>query len=156
PRTGKTAAYCIALVQRAIKEIKHPQIIILQPTALSPQRTVNLINHLGNEMGIHASLATSTNPLGGSTADAIICGTPDCLLESIDSNLVATSHVRNLILDSADQLVTHGFIDKVYDIHGRLNACTLQVVVLSSTLSPPVGQFVNDFTTTYVSICPTP
>jgi ATP-dependent RNA helicase len=64
---------------------------------------------------------------------------------------LSTKHIRLLILDEADELLSQGFKEQIYDIYRSLPH-TLQVVVLSATLPQEVLEVTEKFMTTPMRI----
>ena len=81
----------------------------------------------------------------------IISGTPGRVLDMIKRRNIMPRHVKMLVLDEADELLTKGFKEQIYEIYKTLPAGA-QVVVVSATLTPEVLEMTNKFTSDPVKI----
>ena len=63
----------------------------------------------------------------------IVSGTPGRVYDMINRKKFKTSHIKLFILDEADEMLSKGFKDQVYDIYRFLPHDT-QVVIVSATL----------------------
>lgn len=74
-------------------------------------------------------------------------GTPGRVYDLIRRNAMATTNIKAMILDEADEMLHRGFKEQIYDIYRYLPQST-QVVLMSATLPASVldmtRQFMND------------
>ncbi|QEI07682.1 DEAD/DEAH box helicase [Pigmentiphaga aceris] len=132
---GKTAAYCLPLLQRlaaddAPASKRRPvRALVLVPTrelAVQVQDTIaRFVAHLSVSIkSIAVFGGVSINPQmmalrGG--ADLVVA-TPGRLLDLIDHNALSLEQVRTLVLDEADRMLDQGFADELADVLGLLPA----------------------------------
>mmetsp|Transcript_32266 Transcript_32266/g.49392 ORF Transcript_32266/g.49392 Transcript_32266/m.49392 type:complete len:91 (+) Transcript_32266:416-688(+) len=64
----------------------------------------------------------------------IVSGTPGRVFDMIQRQTLKTQSIKMLIMDEADEMLTKGFKDQVYDIY-RYMPHQMQVVLVSATLS---------------------
>merc|ERR1712070_1043373 len=65
----------------------------------------------------------------------VVIGTPGRVLELLRRDALTSEHIRMFILDEADEMLSHGFKDQIYDIY-QLLPSNLQVGLFSATLPP--------------------
>ena len=63
----------------------------------------------------------------------IVSGTPGRVFDMIQRKYLKTKHIKVLVLDEADEMLTRGFKDQVYDIY-RYLPYSCQCVVVSATM----------------------
>uniref|UniRef100_H2Y734 RNA helicase n=1 Tax=Ciona savignyi TaxID=51511 RepID=H2Y734_CIOSA len=67
----------------------------------------------------------------------IVVGTPGRVFDMINRKHLDTDHVRMFVLDEADEMLSRGFKDQIYDIF-RTMPSTIQVILLSATMPADV------------------
>jgi len=77
----------------------------------------------------------------------IVVGTPGRVFDMIERRALDVSHIKMFILDEADELLSRGFTDQIYDLFRKLPE-SVQVVLVSATLPDEVlemtGKFMNN------------
>ena len=71
-------------------------------------------------------------------------GTPGRIYDMINRGAIKTNHVKILILDEADEMLSYGFKDQIYNIFRQLPA-DIQVGLYSATLPPEVLELATKF-----------
>nr|XP_051678977.1 eukaryotic initiation factor 4A-I-like [Oryctolagus cuniculus] len=66
-------------------------------------------------------------------APHIIVGTPGRLFDMLNRRYLSPKYIKMFVLDEADEMLSHGFKDQIYDIFQKLNSNT-QVVLLSASM----------------------
>lgn len=146
--TGKTGTFSIAALQRIDSELKHPQALILAPTrelALQIQKVViALAFHM--DIKVHACIGgTSFQEDAEGLRDAqIVVGTPGRVFDNIQRRKFKTDHIKMFILDEADEMLSSGFKEQIYQIFTLLPPTT-QVVLLSATMPNDVLEVTTKF-----------
>ena len=74
----------------------------------------------------------------------VVSGTPGRVYDMILRRTFKTTSVKMLVLDEADEMLTEGFKDQVYDIYRYLPP-HLQCVVVSATLPQEILEMTNKF-----------
>ncbi len=122
--SGKTAAYCLPLLQRllhgAVQSRRRVRGLVLVPTRELAAQVGEVLRQLAGGLPLPVKVATvfggvSINPQmlalrGG--ADVVIA-TPGRLLDLIDHNAVHIEGVETLVLDEADRLLDLGFSEEL-------------------------------------------
>merc|ERR1712070_1314212 len=79
------------------------------------------------------SVAEDTKVLKGRVQTLI--GTPGRVIDLLRRHALFSDHIRMFVLDEADEMLSHGFKDQIYDIY-QLLPSNLQVGLFSATLPP--------------------
>jgi ATP-dependent RNA helicase len=152
--TGKTGCFGISALQLLSENSRETQVLIMSPTRELAEQTAKVITALGDFMNVtcHAaiggkSLGLDIKVLERGTGCQIVSGTPGRVYDLIKRNALQTHHLKIMILDEADEMLTRGFKDQIYDIYRYLPTHT-QVVLMSATLPSTVlemtSKFMND------------
>lgn len=151
--TGKTGCFGIASLQLVADNSREPQVLILSPTRELAEQTSKVITALGDFLNVKCMAAVGGKSLGQDIrqletgASQVISGTPGRVYDLIRRNALSTQHLKSMILDEADEMLSRGFKEQIYDIYRYLPAST-QVVLISATLPASVlemtGKFMND------------
>ena len=67
----------------------------------------------------------------------IIIATPGRLIDMINRNYIYTNEIKSFILDEADEMLSSGFMDTIYNIIQTLPKTT-QMLLFSATLPSEV------------------
>lgn len=154
--TGKTATFSIGMLQALEPKLRQTQALVLSPTRELATQINSVIMNLGSYMNIHTHACTGGKQVGDDTkklgqGQHIVSGTPGRVLDVIKRRHLQTRSVKMLILDEADELMTKGFKEQIYEIYRQL-PLTVQVVVVSATLTKEVLEMTSKFTTDPVRI----
>ncbi|EDK37471.2 hypothetical protein PGUG_01569 [Meyerozyma guilliermondii ATCC 6260] len=154
--TGKTATFSIGILSSIDTKSKDCQALVLSPTRELAQQIENVIEHLGDYMNVRSHACIGGTQVGEDVkklqqGQHIISGTPGRVLDMIKRRNIMPRHVKMLVLDEADELLTKGFKEQIYEIYKTLPAGA-QVVVVSATLTPEVLEMTNKFTSDPVKI----
>ena len=147
--TGKTCVFSVGALQRIETKIKDTQILILSPTRELAEQSQKVILALGDYMKVTAHCC-----VGGKSVEEdlkrfnhgtqIISGTPGRVYDMIQRKTFKTKNVKMLIIDEADEMLSKGFKEQVYDIYRYLPVST-QNVVVSATLPEDVLEMTSQF-----------
>ena len=138
--TGKTGAFTIGALSRVIVNEKTNQVLILAPTRELTLQIAHVITSIGIQM---EGLIVKTL-VGGSSIDEdvtaikantphIIVGTPGRVFDMMRRNHIRGRSLKLAILDEADEMLSSGFKDQVYNIFQHFNN-NIQVALFSATL----------------------
>lgn len=154
--TGKTATFSIGMLEVIDSKTKDTQALILSPTRELATQIQNVVKTLGDYMNIQCYACIGGVQVGEdikrlNKGQNIVSGTPGRVLDMIKKRILTTRQIKMLILDEADELLSKGFKQQIYDIYKSLPA-SVQVVVVSATLSGEVLEMTHKFTTDPVKI----
>ncbi|KAG0012025.1 translation initiation factor eIF4A, partial [Podila clonocystis] len=147
--TGKTATFSISALQKLDLSNPQCQALILAPTRELAQQIQKVVIALGDFMKVtcHACIG-GTNvredmKILGDGAQVVV-GTPGRVFDMINRGALKTDHMKMFILDEADEMLSRGFKDQIYDVFQRLPPST-QVVLLSATMPTEVMEVTTKF-----------
>ena len=149
--TGKTGAFTIGTLQRIDTTISKVHAIIMEPTHELANQTTEVVRKIGCVME-HLVVQTL---VGGSSVDEdalllrenvphIIVGTPGRIFDMIKRGYINTKGVSMFVIDEADDMLSTGFKDQIYNIFQTLSE-TVQVVLFSATLPPEILELTKKF-----------
>ncbi|KAG8192517.1 hypothetical protein JTE90_015158 [Oedothorax gibbosus] len=147
--TGKTATFSIAILQQIKTDLRETQALILAPTRELAQQIQKVVIALGDYMGAqcHACIG-GTNVREDirklETGVHVVVGTPGRVFDMINRKALRTEHIRIFVLDEADEMLSRGFKDQIYDVFRTLNS-TIQVILLSATMPADVLDVTKQF-----------
>ena len=149
--TGKTAAFTISALSLIELEKKEIQVVILSPTRELSIQTAKVINSIGSmmkDLRVHnliggTSIDEDTGILKNNTPH-IICGCTGRVYDMMRRNNSLFRNIKLLILDEADEMLSTGFKEQVYNIFQYLNS-NIQVALFSATLPSHIHTITQKF-----------
>lgn len=147
--TGKTATFSISVLQKVDPNLKACQALILAPTRELAQQIQKVVVALGDFMNIecHACIGgTSVRDDMKALQDGpqVVVGTPGRVHDMIQRRMLKTDSIKIFVLDEADEMLSRGFTEQIYDIFQLLPQST-QVVLLSATMPQDVLEVTTKF-----------
>lgn len=148
--TGKTGSFTISALQRVDTSENKTQILIMSPTRELSTQIFTVLNDLGTNI---SDLKTHLL-VGGSSIDGdisalkksphIIVGCPGRIHDMIRRNKLKARDLEFMIIDEADEMLSSGFKEQVYNIFQFLKS-DVQVALYSATLPPDVQELASKF-----------
>ena len=140
--TGKTGAFTIGVLGRTDISLSETQCIIMAPTRELSKQIFDVLTNLSKMMKnvkLHllvggTSIESDINALKSNPQ--IIVGCPGRINDMVRRRKLRTKHVKCIVLDEADEMLSQGFKDQIYSIFRSLNEETVQIALFSATLSP--------------------
>jgi len=136
--TGKTATFSIASLQAVNTRNPDCQALILAPTRELAQQTHKVLNSLGDYMNVKSHAC-----VGGTAVREdiqilqkgvqIVVGTPGRVNDMISRNALRLDQLKMFVLDEADEMLSRGFKDQIYDVFQFLPQ-DVQVCLFSATM----------------------
>ena len=147
--TGKTATFSISVLQKIDPTVKACQALILAPTRELAQQIQKVVVAIGDFMQIecHACIGgTSVRDDMKALQDGpqVVVGTPGRVHDMIQRRVLKTDSMKQFVLDEADEMLSRGFTEQIYDIFQLLPQST-QVVLLSATMPQDVLEVTTKF-----------
>jgi len=148
--TGKTATFSIAILQQIDFDQKSQcQALVLAPTRELAQQIQKVVLALGDYQKIkcHACIggtAVRSDIQALSDGVHVVVGTPGRVFDMISRNALKTEDMKMFVLDEADEMLSRGFKDQIYDVFRRLPS-TIQVILLSATMPEDVLEVTKRF-----------
>ena len=147
--TGKTATFAIAALSKVDLSNNNTQILILSPTKELSLQSAKVIEGLGNMMnGLRlktcygGSSQENGNRFSSKNNPHIICGCTGRVFDMMRRNKLSAEHLKLVILDEADEMLSSGFIDQVYNIFRYFND-DIQVVLVSATVTDMMNSVIS-------------
>ncbi|XP_031624212.1 eukaryotic initiation factor 4A-like isoform X3 [Contarinia nasturtii] len=136
--TGKTATFSIAILQQIDTSILDCQALILAPTRELATQIQKVVIALGDYMNAECLAC-----IGGTNVNEdmrkldmgthIVVGTPGRVYDMISRKVLRTKSIKLFVLDEADEMLSRGFKDQIYDVF-KLLPSDVQVILLSATM----------------------
>jgi translation initiation factor 4A len=136
--TGKTATFTIAVLQRLDTSLNHCQALVLAPTRELAQQIQKVVVALGDYLSVKAHAC-----VGGTAVREdirllaegvhLVVGTPGRCYDMIQRGALRLEQLQTFVLDEADEMLSRGFQDQIYDIFKFLPE-TVQVCLFSATM----------------------
>ena len=146
--TGKTAAFGMPIVDRLVRpSTKAVQALVLCPTrelALQVSREVEQIGKVrGTQIVAIYGGASMTRQIEALEAGAqIVVGTPGRVLDHLRHKTLDPSHIRVLVLDEADEMLSMGFAKELNAILETLPK-SRQGLFFSATIPPDIERLAH-------------
>jgi ATP-dependent RNA helicase DeaD len=138
--TGKTASFCLPMIEKIDKSSKKIQAVVLCPTReLANQVTHALRRYLKYEdnikcMAIYGGESIERQILGLKKGVQIVVGTPGRIMDHMRRRTVKLNNVKMVILDEADEMLNMGFEEDIEKILKDVPE-DRQTVLFSATMS---------------------
>ncbi|KAI8351019.1 ATP-dependent RNA helicase eIF4A [Mortierella sp. GBAus27b] len=147
--TGKTATFSISVLQKLDVNNKQCQALILAPTRELAQQIQKVVLALGDFMKIkcHGCIGgTNVQDDMARLRDGshVVVGTPGRVLDMIKRGALKTDSIKMFVMDEADEMLSRGFRDQMFDVF-QLLPPTTQVVLLSATMPTEVMDVTTKF-----------
>jgi len=147
--TGKTATFVIGVLQRIDWDVKGCQGLILAPT----RELVNQIQQVALALGDYLKVRCHACIGGTSVREDIdklragqhlVVGTPGRVFDMIGKRHLRVDDLSVFVLDEADEMLSHGFKDQIYDIFKTMPP-NIQVCLFSATMAPDILDLTTKF-----------
>jgi translation initiation factor 4A len=147
--TGKTATFSISILQSIDISIRKCQALVLSPTRELAQQIQKVVLALGDYMDCkcHACIGGTNVRDDMKILEAgghVVVGTPGGVWDMINRRALNTENIKMFVLDEADEMLSRGFKDQIYEVLQILPPQT-QVVLLSATMPPDVLEVTKNF-----------
>jgi translation initiation factor 4A len=147
--TGKTGTFCVGVLSRVDPSVKETQAIVMAPVRELADQIYKVMTALGEHLGIEVYACIGGTAVRADVAKLesgvhIVVGTPGRILDMIQRRALKADTVRMFVLDEADEMLSKGFKDQIYDIF-RFVPQDVQVGLFSATMSPDILEITNQF-----------
>jgi len=147
--TGKTATFAIGVLGQLDYSQNKVQALILAPTRELATQIQDVVNALGDFLNAKAYACIGGNSIKGDVAILqkgvhIVTGTPGRILDLARREILDTSHIKLVIMDEADEMLSLGFKDQIYDIFQTLPS-EIQVGLFSATMPAEALEITKKF-----------
>jgi len=138
--TGKTATFTIGALSNIDLSSNTTQVLVLSPTKELTMQTGNVFKAIGQFMpGLRIQLAyggvviEEGSSFSSRNVPHIICGCPGRVHDMMRRDKISSKKIKLIILDEADEMLSAGFKDQMYNIFQNFGA-NIQVGLFSATL----------------------
>lgn len=147
--TGKTATFSISVLQSINLAQKQTQALILAPTRELAQQIQKVVRALGDFLNVKSHACIGGTLVRDDIASLksgvqIVVGTPGRVFDMVNRQIMLLDCVKLFVLDEADEMLSRGFKDQIYDIFQHLPP-KVQVCLFSATMPPEILDISNKF-----------
>ncbi|VDL78136.1 unnamed protein product [Nippostrongylus brasiliensis] len=147
--TGKTATFSVSILQRIDENDPSVQALVMAPTRELAQQIQKVMCALGDYMNIkvHACIGGTSIRDDQRKLESgvhVVVGTPGRVNDMINRSVLQTRDIKMFVLDEADEMLSRGFKDQIYEVFKTLPQ-EVQVVLLSATMPADVLEVTNRF-----------
>lgn len=160
--TGKTGAFSIGALSRIDLSSKTTQVLIMCPTHELSTQIAGVVSGIGSMMeGLEVKLLVGGSSINNDieylkkSFPHIIVGCPGRVYDMIRRNYINSKTLKLVVLDEADEMLSAGFKEQVYNIFQSFNN-DIQVALFSATLPPHIHTITSKFMRNPVQITVTP
>jgi translation initiation factor 4A len=149
--TGKTATFTIGALSRVNLEQNETQVLILSPTRELSRQTASVMLGIGSvlkdlrvQVVVGGSSIDDDSAFMKNNVPHVIAGCPGRVYDMIRRNHIQIKTVKLVILDEADEMLSTGFKEQVYNIFQHFRN-DVQVALFSATLPPYINNITSKF-----------
>ncbi|OIW12074.1 hypothetical protein TanjilG_15314 [Lupinus angustifolius] len=147
--TGKTATFCSGVLQQLDYSLVECQALVLAPTRELAQQIEKVMRALGDYLGVKVHACVGGTSVREdqrilSSGVHVVVGTPGRVFDMLRRNSLRADHIKMFVLDEADEMLSRGFKDQIYDIF-QLLPPKIQVGVFSATMPPEALEITRKF-----------
>jgi len=147
--TGKTATFAIGALQQIDFTRRECQALILAPTRELAAQIQKVVDALGDYLGVKAHACIGGTRVRDDVSALqegvhVIVGTPGRVLDLLSRGGLDPSKIKIFILDEADEMLSRGFKDQIYDVFHSLPQ-NVQVGLFSATMPIEALEITNHF-----------
>ena len=147
--TGKTATFAIGSLANIDLTLNDTQVLVLSPTKELTIQTSKVFTGLGSMMnGLRIKTLygganfEEGNAFSNKETPHIICGCPGKVFDMMRRSRISCKNIKLVILDEADEVLSSGFKDQVYNIFQYFNS-NIQVALVSATLPDGINSIID-------------
>lgn len=147
--TGKTATFAVSILQRIEVNKQECQALVLAPTRELAQQIVKVVRALGDFMNVQVHACVGGTAVRDDIRTLqngvhIVVGTPGRVFDMISRRALRLESVKLFTLDEADEMLSRGFKDQIYDVFQFLPE-QVQVALFSATMPLDVLEVTQRF-----------
>ena len=157
--TGKTGTFSIGILQLIDETQPLLQAILMAPTHELAIQSANVMKNIGSCMkNLNIQIMVGGTSIQENTENMktnpphVVVGTPGRIYDMIKRNIIHTKDIKVFVLDEADDMLSSGFKEQVYNIFQYLPNNT-QVALFSATMPTEILDLTTKFMRNPVKIC---
>ena len=149
--TGKTATFAIGSLSIVNTNDNYTQVLVLSPTKELSIQSANVYKSLGDQIknlrvqtlyGGQNMEDFGSNDFSKRLHPHVICGCAGRVLDMMQRNKITSRKIKLVILDEADEMLSSGFKEQVYQIFQFFNN-NIQVALFSATIPESIKPIVD-------------
>lgn len=147
--TGKTATFTIGALANVDVSDNNTQVLVLSPTKELTIQTAKVFTGLGSMMeGLRVqalyggSAVEEGSAFSNKKTPHVICGCPGRVFDMMRRSRISSKKIKLVILDEADEMLSSGFKEQVYNIFQYFSS-NIQVALVSATLPDSINAIVE-------------
>ena len=149
--SGKTGAFATGVLSRMRLDNKHPQALIIAPTRELAKQIHDVVKDLATQMvGLNVQLLIGGTSTEDDVADLkangpqVLIGCPGRVHDILRRQPAIGRGMQMLVLDEADEMLSAGFNEQIYNIFQQLNP-NVQVCLFSATMPSELHSLSDKF-----------
>lgn len=147
--TGKTGTFTIGALANVDVTDNTTQVLVLSPTKELASQTAKVFVSLGCMMdGLRVqtiyggSVIEESSSFSNKNVPHVICGCPGRVYDMMRRDKISSKKIKLVILDEADEMLSTGFKEQVYNIFQYLSS-DIQVALFSATLPDGINNIID-------------
>jgi len=147
--TGKTAAFALPILHNVQSGERHVQALVLCPTRELALQVAGAITEYGKGQEVRVLAVYGGQPYGPQISRLnrgvdVVVGTPGRLIDLMERNAITINHVKTVVLDEADEMLSMGFIEDIEIILAETPQ-ERQTALFSATLPGPIRRLADKY-----------
>jgi len=147
--SGKTGTFAIGVLQRINTGQNCAQALVMLPTRELAVQVSQVMSALGDHDGAKVQLCIGGTPIRGrsgsnSSGGHVLVGTPGRIHDMLERKLIRPETIKVVILDEADEMLSIGFKEAIYEIFQFLPK-EAQIGLFSATMPPEALEITKHF-----------
>ena len=148
--SGKTGAFVLPIIDRVDPSLRACQALVLTPTRELARQVAEAAQTLGGENGprvaaIFGGVGYRPQIEALKRGAHLVIGTPGRVLDHLLSRALTLDHVRILVLDEADRMLSMGFYQDMRRVRAYLPPHGVNAYLFSATFPPHVMGLAGEF-----------
>merc|ERR1711967_141505 len=147
--TGKTATFCAGVLHLLDYSLPECQALVLAPTRELAQQIEKVMRALGDYLQVKCHACVGGTSVREDTrilrdGQHVVVGTPGRVYDMLRRRALRQDYIKVFALDEADEMLSRGFKDQIYDIFKTLPP-DVQVCLFSATMAPEILDMTTKF-----------
>lgn len=147
--TGKTATFTVGILQRLDLTNPECQALILAPTRELAQQIQKVVTTIGDYLNVKCHSCIGGTLVRDDIVKLqggvhVVVGTPGRVYDMLCRRVLRADTIKMFVLDEADEMLSRGFKDQIYDIFTTLPE-SVQVGLFSATMPTDALEITQKF-----------
>jgi len=147
--TGKTAAFALPIIDRMGSDESHVRVLVLAPTRELAIQSAREMQRIGKYKNVKTVTVYGGAPMERQIRELrkgvqIVSGTPGRVLDHMNRGTMDLSHLRTLVLDETDEMLSMGFARELNAILEQLPP-KRQTLCFSATIDEAIQRTADKF-----------